>query len=37
MGPKKNQMSVYEMQRAKNMEENMRILENIRQEQVYSV
>ena len=34
MGPKKNQMSDYEMERAKNMEENMRILESIRQEQV---
>ncbi|KAK4011281.1 hypothetical protein OUZ56_020395 [Daphnia magna] len=32
---KQNGMSEYEMQRAKNMEENRRILESIRQEQIY--
>ncbi|XP_057380978.1 uncharacterized protein LOC130703563 [Daphnia carinata] len=32
---KQNGMSDYEMQRAKNMEENRRILESIRQEQIY--
>lgn len=32
---KQNGMSEYEMQRAKNMEENRRILESIRQEQVF--
>jgi hypothetical protein len=29
-----SEMSEYELQRAKNMEENLRILESIRQEQV---
>nr|CAH0112559.1 unnamed protein product [Daphnia galeata] len=32
---KENQMSDYELQRVKNMEENRRILESIRQEQIY--
>jgi hypothetical protein len=34
---KENQMSDYELQRVKNMEENRRILESIRQEQVCQI